>query len=111
MDSALDDNQVEFAVDVCFVSLHMLSHRDCLLNEHVEVLWEGWSGSLLLEDSQDLLASDESDLRDTVLISQSDTDLRRGHSFLGVLYDQFSDSCWCHGCPRWWLSLEWQSAS
>lgn len=81
MDSALDDDQVELAADVVFVLLQVLSHGDSLLHEHVEVLRDGGGASVLLEDSQDLLSGDESHLRNTVVISEEDTDLRWGQTY------------------------------
>lgn len=81
MDSALDDDEVELAADVVFVLLHVLSHGDGLLHEHVEVLRDRRGASVLLEDSENLLSGDESDLRNTVVISEEDTDLRWGHTY------------------------------
>ena len=37
--------------------------------------------TILLQDSQDLLSGQESDLRNTVLVSQGDTDLRRSQTY------------------------------
>lgn len=40
MDSALNDDELELAVDILFVSLKMLSHGNSLLDEVVKVLWK-----------------------------------------------------------------------
>lgn len=80
MDSALDDNQVEFAAGVSVVSLEMLSHGDSLLDKLEEIFRKSWGASVLLKDSEDLLAGDESNLGNTVLISEGHADLGWGHT-------------------------------
>jgi hypothetical protein len=65
--------------------------------------------TFLLQDSEDLLSGDESDLWDGVLISESNTNLRWSHTLLGVLGDLFDDGLWSQSLPKRSLSLEWQS--
>ena len=75
VNSRLDEDKSELAVPVGSELLNVLSDVDSLLDKMIEVLWEGWSHTLNLEDSQDLGASDTLNLRDSVLISENDTDL------------------------------------
>ena len=57
----------------------------------VDVLWQIWSQSLGLEDTEDLVTSDETDLGNSVTVSKDDTDLGRGHTLLGELEDLVLD--------------------
>ena len=82
MDSALDQDKSELTILVLAVFLQVLSHIDCLLDEVVEVLREFWGQSILLQDSEDLIASDTFDLRNSIVISEDNTDLRRRAAFL-----------------------------
>ena len=62
MDSALNKNESELGVLVLPVSLKMLSDGDCLLDQIVAVLGQSGSHSLAFQDTENLVASDESDL-------------------------------------------------
>ena len=75
MDSALNEDKSELAILVFAVFLQVLSHIDSLLDEVVEVFREFWSQSVLLQDSEDLIACDTLDLRNSIVISKDDTDL------------------------------------
>ena len=110
MDSGFDENESVFGIDILSVSFKMLSDGDGLLDQVVKIFWELWGTTVLLEDSEDLSTSQESDLWDTVLISQGDTDLRWGQTLLGELGDQFNNSGWGKGDPLWGLSSERKSA-
>lgn len=83
VDSALDEDKSELSVLVLSVLLQMFPHIDGLLDEVVEVLWELGSQSVLLQDSEDLIASDTFDLRNTIVISEDNTDLRWRATLLG----------------------------
>ena len=63
VDSALNQNKSELGILVLPVSLQMLSDGHCLLDQIVAVLWQSWGHSLALQDTQDLVTSDESDLK------------------------------------------------
>ena len=63
MDSALDKNQSELGVLVLPVPLKMLPDADSLLDQIVDVLGQLWSHALALQNTQNLVASDESNLR------------------------------------------------
>ena len=75
MDSGLDQNKSELGVLVLFVSLQVLSNLDSLLNQHVQILGDGGGEASLLQDSEDLGASNTLDLGDSVRISEDDADL------------------------------------
>ena len=92
MDSALDENESELAVLILSVSLQVLPHVDCLLDQVVEILGDLGGETVLLQDSENLVTGDSLDLRDTVVVSEDDTNLRGGGALLGELnnlFDQF----------------------
>ena len=78
MDTGFDENQPELGVAVLAVTLQVLTDADGLLDQVIDVLWEIWSQSLGLEDTEDLVTSDETDLGNSVTVSKDDTDLGRG---------------------------------
>ena len=78
MDSGLDEDQSEFAISVSSLLLDMLSNVNSLLDQVVEILWQGGSDSIDLEDSKNLRSGDSFNLRNTVLISKENTDLGWG---------------------------------
>ncbi len=51
MDSTLNKNESELAVLILSVSLQVLSNVDSLLDEVVEILWDFWGETVLLQDS------------------------------------------------------------
>ncbi|MFV1196903.1 hypothetical protein QML22_29850, partial [Klebsiella pneumoniae] len=65
VDTGLDENEAELAVLVLAVGLEVLADGNGLLDEHVEVLWDIGAKAAGLEDSEDLVASDDLDLGDT----------------------------------------------
>jgi len=85
VDSAFDENESELAVLILSVSLQVLSNVDCLLDEVVEVLGNFGSEAVLLEDSEDLVASDTLNLGDAVVVTEDDTNLGGGGTLLGEL--------------------------
>lgn len=94
VDSRFDQNQSELGVLVLSVSLKVLSDRDSLLDKEVQVLWDLWSKTVGLENSHDLVTGDNLGLRNSVSISQNDTDLRRSKTLLGVLQNLVNDRVW-----------------
>jgi hypothetical protein len=92
VDTRLDENQTELGVLVLAVLLKMLADVHSLLDKEVEILWElrGKTGDL--EDTKDLVTSDRHNLWDSHGVSQQNTDLRRGHTLLGVLDDLVLDN-------------------
>ena len=92
MDSALDEDEAEFAVLILSVSLQVLPNVHGLLDQVVEVLGDLRSETVLLQDSEDLVSGDSLNLRNTVVVSKDDTDLRGRGALLGELnnlFDQF----------------------
>ena len=57
----------------------------------VDVLRKIWSQSFGLEDAEDLVSGDETDLGNSVTVSEDDTDLGRGQALLGELEDLILD--------------------
>jgi hypothetical protein len=78
VNSRFDEDKSEFTVFIGSEFLDMLSDVNGLLDKMVKIFWNGWSNSVKLQNSQDFLSSDSTDLGDTVLISEEDTNLRRG---------------------------------
>ena len=62
VDSALDKNESELGVLVLPVPLQMLPDADSLLDQVVAILGQLRGHALALQDSEDLVASDEPDL-------------------------------------------------
>lgn len=73
MDSRLDKNQTEFAVDVLTVAFQMLSDADGALDEEVEVLGDVWFQTDGFHDAKNLVAVDEANLSDSVRVTKDDT--------------------------------------
>ena len=87
MDSALDEDESELSVLVLSVPLQVLSHVDSLLDKLVEVLGNLRGEAILLQDSEDLVSGNSLYLWDAVVVTEEDTDLRRGSSLLCELND------------------------
>lgn len=107
MDSRFDQNQSELRVLVLSVSLQVLSDRDSLLNQEVQVLWDLRSQTVRLEDSQDLVTGDNLSLRNTMSISQDNTNLRRSQTLSGVLDDLLNNLVRGELEPSWSVSRVW----
>lgn len=104
MDSGFDQNQSELGVLVLSVSLQVLSDRHSLLDQVVQVFRDLWSQTVGLQDSQDLITSDNFGLRNSVSISQDNTDLRRSQTLSGVLDDLLNDVIGRQLEPSWGVS-------
>ena len=63
VDPALNQNQPELGISILPVPLEMLPDGDCLLDQMVAILGQLWSHALALQDAQDLVTSDEPDLK------------------------------------------------
>jgi hypothetical protein len=87
VDTGLDENEAELAVLVLAVGLEVLADGNGLLDEHVEVLWDIGAKAAGLEDSEDLVASDDLDLGDTVAVTEDLTNLRWCSTLLRELAD------------------------
>lgn len=107
VNSRFNQNQSELSVLVLSVSFQMLSDRDSLLNQIVQVFWNFWSETVGFQDSHDLVTSDDSSLSNTVSISQQNTNLRRSQTLSSVLDDLFNDSLRRQLEPSWSISGVW----
>ena len=85
VDSRFDQNESEFTVDVGSEFLNVLSDIDGFLDKMVKILWDGGGETSNLQDSENLRSSDTFNLRDTVLISENNTNLRWRLTSLGHL--------------------------
>lgn len=109
VDSRLDQNQSELGVLVLSVSLQVLSDRDSLLDQKVQVLWDLWSQTVGFQDSQDLVTGNNLGLGDTVGISQKNTNLRRSQTLSGVLDNVLDNVTRGQLEPSWSVSRVWES--
>lgn len=87
MDSGFDENETELGVLVSSVLFHVLTDGDGLLDEVVQVLWEGRGKALCLQDSEDLGAGERRHGCNTLGVTKTDTDLGWGQTLLGELVD------------------------
>ena len=76
VDSGLDENEAELGVLVLPVALQVLADGDSLLDKEVDVLWKVGSQTLPLQDTEDLVASHETDLGNTMRIPEDHTNLQ-----------------------------------
>lgn len=109
VDSGFDQNQSELRVLVLSVSLQVLSDRDSLLDQEVQVFWDLWSQTVGLQDSQDLVTGDNLSLGNTVSISQDNTNLRRSQTLSGVLDNLLNNLVRGQLEPSWSVSRVWNS--
>ena len=75
MDSALGQNESEFGIPVSSAPLQVLSDVNGLFNQMVQVFGDLWGEAVLLQDSEDFATGDAFNLRDSMAISESNTDL------------------------------------
>merc|ERR1719415_358068 len=101
VDSALNKNESELGVLVLPVSLKMLSDGHGLLDQIVAVLGQSGSHSLAFQDAENLVAGDESDLGNSVTVSEDDTNLRWSQTLLGQLVDLVLDLIGGQLQPGW----------
>lgn len=73
MDSRLDENQAEFAVNVLAIAFQMLSDADGALDEKVEILGDVRFQADGFHDAKHLVAIDEAHLGDSVRVTKDDT--------------------------------------
>ena len=75
MDAGLNQNESELGVLVLFVALQVLSDRDGLLDQHVQIFGKGRGEAGLLQDSENLGAGDRLHLGNAVGVSEDDANL------------------------------------
>lgn len=91
MNTGLDENQTELGITVLSVSLQVLANGNSLLDELVQVLGDLGSETVALENTENLVTSDGTDLGNAMEISENDTDLRGSQTLLGQLADLVND--------------------
>jgi len=109
VDSGLDQNESELGVFILAELLQMLSDDDSLLDQVVQILWDGWGKSVGLKDSHNLVSSHVLDLGDSVRVSKDDSDLRWGQTLSGEFAHMLRDFLWGNLQPRWRGSSVWKS--
>ena len=75
MNSALNENESELSVLILSVFLQVLSNIHGLFDKVIKIFRNLWGEPVLLQDSEDLIASDTFDLRNSIVISEDDTNL------------------------------------
>jgi len=107
VDTGLDKNETELGVLILAVTLEVLADGNSLLDKHVKVLWDLWGEAVGLEDSENLVTSDNLDLSNTVGVTEDNTDLRWGGTLLCELADLLDNLLWGGLQPRWWSAGVW----
>jgi hypothetical protein len=79
----------------------MLYMGQYLLDEVIQIFWDFRGESSGLEDTKDLVSGDETDLSDTVRISQYYTDLGWSHTPTSEFVDLFDDFAGSGFEPGW----------
>ena len=69
----------------------MLANRHSLLDEVVEILRDGGSKTVGLQDTEDLASGNVPDLPNTLGITELTTNLRGGHTLVSELADLLAD--------------------
>ena len=75
MDSALGQNESEFCILVQTALFQVLSDVNSLFDQMVQVFRDLWCEAGLLQDSEDFASGNALHLRDSMAISESDTNL------------------------------------
>jgi len=75
----------------------------------VKIFWDFWGHTLSFQDSEDLVSGDVFGLRDSVLISDLDTDGGWSVTFLGQLDDGVNNFVLGESEPGWGFSDVWES--
>lgn len=109
MNPRFDQNQSEFSILVLSVSFQMLSNGNSLSNQVVQVFWNFWRQTIRLQDSHDLVTSDNTGLSNSVSISQQNTNLRWSQTLSGVLDNLLNDRFRGQLEPAWSISGIWNS--
>merc|ERR1712107_897422 len=86
VDPALNQNEPELSIPLP-VPRKMLPDGDSLLDQVVAILGQLGGHALAFQDAEDLVASNETDLGNTVGVPEDDTDLGGGQTLLGKLED------------------------
>ncbi len=96
----LNQNQSEFRVSILAVLVQVAANVDGFLDEVIEILRELGGETGGLKDTKDLGASHRANLGNTHRITEDNTDLRGGHTLLGILGDLLLDLLGLGLAPR-----------
>ncbi len=91
VDARFNENKSELGILVLSELFQMLSDCDCLFYQVVEVLGDLRGETVLLQDSENLAASDTLNLGDAVGVTKSDTNLGGAGSLLGQFDNLLND--------------------
>lgn len=64
-----------------------------LFDEVIQILWDFRSETTRFEDTEDFISGDETNLGDSMRVTQYDTDLGGSHSSAGEFVDLVDDFC------------------
>ena len=101
VDTGLNANETELGVAILAELVEMLADADGLLDQVVEVLGHLGGEPGLLDNTQDLGASDALNLGDAVEVAEGNTDLGEGGALLGELDDLLNDIVGGDLNPAW----------
>jgi len=90
----LDQNKTELGVLILAINFEMLANGNRLFDEVPKVLRDGWAKSLRFEDTENFVSSDETDLGNTMRVTEGDTDLGGSQSLTSKLNDLFDNVFW-----------------
>jgi hypothetical protein len=102
MNTRFNQNKTELGIVILAVTLQMLTYRNSLLNKVVKILWNLWSQTIGLENTDNLVTSNEFNLTNTMLITKASANLRWSHTLLGIFHNLFAHLLWRSLEPRWW---------
>jgi hypothetical protein len=91
VNTRLDKNQTILGVLVLSVTFQVLTDGDSLLDKMVQVFGNFGSETAGLQDTEDLVTSDGSNLRNTIRVTKDDTNLRGSKTLLGILADHVNN--------------------
>jgi hypothetical protein len=91
VDTRFDKNQTVLGVLVLSVTFQVLTDGNSLLDEVVQIFRDFGSKTVGLQDTEDLVTSDGSNLRNTVRVTENDTNLRGSKTLLGILADHVNN--------------------
>ena len=90
VNAAFNEDETELRISVLAVLVEVLPHRLGLLHEEVQNFRDGRSEVLLLEDTQDLVASDHLYLWHTETVPQRDTNGRGRHTLRPTYHGEWT---------------------
>ena len=101
MNTRLDHDKSELGGNILSELLQMLSDLESLLDQMVEVFRDLGGKTGLLQDSKNFAAGDALHLRNSMAISESNTDLRWSETLLGELDNLINEVVGRNSNPAW----------